>query len=173
MAPLAGARGRVQAQLAGTVDRATAHAERCDKLEQHLPTTNPIESVGSGLRLRADAAKRIRARENALHSRGREEALWIRRQGPCAGRRDRSAARGVATMALRDRAAECTWSVKSRELRAIRVRGTERFSNVPSRPVGLSASGEEPTSRSSASSQRLFDFFMRWTARIAETPRAG
>ncbi len=33
----------------------------------HLKTTNPIESVFAGVRLRTDAAKRMRKRENALY----------------------------------------------------------------------------------------------------------
>jgi transposase-like protein len=33
----------------------------------HLRTTNPIESVFSGVRLRTNAARRIRVRENALY----------------------------------------------------------------------------------------------------------
>jgi transposase-like protein len=32
----------------------------------HLRTTNPIESIFSGVRLRTDAAKRMRQRDNAL-----------------------------------------------------------------------------------------------------------
>jgi transposase-like protein len=33
----------------------------------HLRTTNPIESVFSGVRLRTDVARRMRVRENALY----------------------------------------------------------------------------------------------------------
>ena len=33
----------------------------------HLKTTNPIESVFAGVRIRTDAAKRMRHRENALY----------------------------------------------------------------------------------------------------------
>ena len=33
----------------------------------HLRTTNPIESIFSGVRLRTDAARRIRRRDNALY----------------------------------------------------------------------------------------------------------
>jgi transposase-like protein len=33
----------------------------------HLRTTNPIESVFAGVRLRTNAAKRMRVRENALY----------------------------------------------------------------------------------------------------------
>lgn len=33
----------------------------------HLRTTNPLESVFGGVRLRTEAARRIRNRENALH----------------------------------------------------------------------------------------------------------
>ena len=33
----------------------------------HLRTTNPIESIFSGVRLRTDAAKRMRRRDNALY----------------------------------------------------------------------------------------------------------
>jgi len=33
----------------------------------HLPTTNPLESVFSGVRLRTNATKRIRRRDNALY----------------------------------------------------------------------------------------------------------
>ena len=33
----------------------------------HLRTTNPLESVFSGVRLRTDAAKRMRRRDNALY----------------------------------------------------------------------------------------------------------
>ena len=33
----------------------------------HLRTSNPIESIFSGVRLRTNAARRIRSRENALY----------------------------------------------------------------------------------------------------------
>ncbi len=33
----------------------------------HLRTSNPIESIFAGVRLRTDAAKRLRVRENALY----------------------------------------------------------------------------------------------------------
>ncbi len=33
----------------------------------HLRTTNPIESIFSGVRLRTDAARRMRRRDNALY----------------------------------------------------------------------------------------------------------
>jgi putative transposase len=64
--------------------RAQGHADAADCLERdwedfvtfydfpqehwiHLRTTNPIESVFSGVRLRTDAARRMRVRENALY----------------------------------------------------------------------------------------------------------
>ncbi|MGH7691205.1 MAG: hypothetical protein ACREOA_00655 [Candidatus Dormibacteria bacterium] len=42
----------------------------------HLRTSNPIESIFAGVRLRTDAAKRMRVRENALYLATRLSTNW-------------------------------------------------------------------------------------------------